>query len=110
VLVNDISEGTMHDWVPFWKVDLDKGFAALANGIHTHLITAQCAAPLMLKTKGGLIVEISDGEFANPRVSVEVENTAITAAAIEYGNSRVGDGHRILGRVADKYDNPRGGA
>jgi NAD(P)-dependent dehydrogenase (short-subunit alcohol dehydrogenase family) len=63
VLVNDISEATAHDWVPFWKLDLEKGFAALANGVHTHLITAQCAAPLMMKSKGGLIVEVSDGDF-----------------------------------------------
>jgi hypothetical protein len=62
------------------------------------------------EARRGEIVEISDGEFANPRVSVEVENTAVTAAAVEYGNSRVGDGHRVLGQVADKYDNPRGGA
>jgi NAD(P)-dependent dehydrogenase (short-subunit alcohol dehydrogenase family) len=63
ILVNDISEGAMHDWTPFWKVDLEKGFRLLQNGIHTHLITAQCAAPLMMKTRGGLIVEISDGDF-----------------------------------------------
>jgi NAD(P)-dependent dehydrogenase (short-subunit alcohol dehydrogenase family) len=63
VLVNDISEGVTHDWAPFWKVDLEKGFRALENGIHTHLITAQCAVPLMMKTRGGLIVEVSDGDF-----------------------------------------------
>ena len=63
ILVNDISEGTSHDWAPFWKVDLEKGFRGLANGVHTHLITAQCAVPLMMKGRGGLIVEISDGDF-----------------------------------------------
>jgi NAD(P)-dependent dehydrogenase (short-subunit alcohol dehydrogenase family) len=63
ILVNDISEATSHDWAPFWKVDLEKGFRGLANGVHTHLITAQCAAPLMMKARGGLIVEISDGDF-----------------------------------------------
>lgn len=63
ILVNDISEGELHDWQPFWKVSLEKGFRALRNGIHTHLITAQCAVPLMLKHKGGLIVEVTDGDF-----------------------------------------------
>jgi len=63
ILVNDISEGVSHDWVPFWKVNLENGFRALASGVHTHLITAQCAAPLMIKTAGGLIVEIGDGDF-----------------------------------------------
>ena len=63
VLVNDISEATLHDWAPFWKVDLDRGLAALRNGLHTHLITLQCAAPLLMKARGGLIVEISDGDY-----------------------------------------------
>jgi NAD(P)-dependent dehydrogenase (short-subunit alcohol dehydrogenase family) len=64
ILVNDISEAARHDWSPFWKVDLDKGFRALANGVHTHLITAQAAVPLMLKSApGGLIVEITDGDY-----------------------------------------------
>jgi len=67
VLVNDISEAATHDWAPFWKVDLEKGFRALANGIHTHIITAKCAAPLMMKAKGGLIVEIGDGDFLGHR-------------------------------------------
>jgi NAD(P)-dependent dehydrogenase (short-subunit alcohol dehydrogenase family) len=62
VVVNDISEGELHDWAPFWKVDLDKGFRALQRGIHTHIITARHAAPLMIKQKRGLIVEIGDGD------------------------------------------------
>jgi NAD(P)-dependent dehydrogenase (short-subunit alcohol dehydrogenase family) len=62
LLVNDISEGEMHDWGPFWKADLEKGFRALQRGIHTHIITARHAAPLMLQQKRGLIVEIGDGD------------------------------------------------
>ena len=62
VLVNDISEGEMHDWTPFWKVNLDKGFRALQRGIHTHIITARHAAPLMIEQGRGLIVEIGDGD------------------------------------------------
>jgi NAD(P)-dependent dehydrogenase (short-subunit alcohol dehydrogenase family) len=65
ILVNDISEATAHDWGPFWKADLDKGFRALENGVKTHLLTAQCAAPLM--RRGGLIVEIGDGDFLGYR-------------------------------------------
>jgi len=64
ILVNDISEGGRHDWKPFWSVNLEEGFRALANGIHTHLITAQAAAPLMIRTgPGGLIVEVTDGDY-----------------------------------------------
>jgi NAD(P)-dependent dehydrogenase (short-subunit alcohol dehydrogenase family) len=63
ILVNDISEGVMHDWKPFWKVDLEKGFRALKQGVESHIVTSHCAAPLMIEKKGGLIVEITDGDF-----------------------------------------------
>ena len=63
ILVNDISEGVMHDFQPFWKVSLEKGFAGLRQAVHTHLITSHFAAPLMIEGRRGLIVEISDGDF-----------------------------------------------
>ena len=62
ILVNDISEGEIHDWTPFWTVDLAKGFRALQRGIHTHVITARHAAPLMVAQQRGVIVEIADGD------------------------------------------------
>ena len=67
VLVNDISEGEAHDWKPFWKVSLDKGFRALRQGIHTHVITSRYAAPLLIERGRGLIVEIGDGDSLSYR-------------------------------------------
>lgn len=64
ILVNDISEGGMHDWKPFWKVDVARGLAMLRNGVETHVITSRAAVPLMLKTRSRaprLIAEITDG-------------------------------------------------
>ena len=66
ILVNDISEGAMHDWTPFWKLDVEKGLGMFRNAVHTHIITSRLAVPLMLKSrraKGakGLIAEITDG-------------------------------------------------
>ena len=66
ILVNDISEGAMHDWTSFWKLDIDKGLAMFRNGVHTHIITSRLAIPLMLKSRRtgvakGLVAEISDG-------------------------------------------------
>src|SRR3712207_9537684 len=66
ILVNDISEGEEHDYAPFWKVSLDKGFRALRQGVHSHVITCHYAAPLMVDRDGrrgsppGLIVERSE--------------------------------------------------
>jgi NAD(P)-dependent dehydrogenase (short-subunit alcohol dehydrogenase family) len=63
ILVNDISEGGMHDWTPFWQVDVERGLGMFRNAVHTHIITSRLAVPLMLKRRAtpGLIVEITDG-------------------------------------------------
>jgi NAD(P)-dependent dehydrogenase (short-subunit alcohol dehydrogenase family) len=62
ILVNDISEGERYDWKPFWALDVERGLQALRNGVHSHIITARHAAPLMIRRKRGLIVEIGDGD------------------------------------------------
>jgi NAD(P)-dependent dehydrogenase (short-subunit alcohol dehydrogenase family) len=68
VLVNDISEGGLHEFgKAFWQVDVERGLAMLRNGIHTHIITNRYAVPLMIETakvegSTGLIVEVGDGD------------------------------------------------
>lgn len=62
------------------------------------------------KHEAGPVVVINDGSYSNPRVSAEVSNESDHAAAVEFGNRQVGEGRRVLGRVAEKYDNPKGGA
>ncbi len=62
VLVNDISEGDVHDWKPFWNVNVERGFGLLRNALHTHIITCRYAVPLMVRRRRGLIVEIGDGD------------------------------------------------
>jgi NAD(P)-dependent dehydrogenase (short-subunit alcohol dehydrogenase family) len=67
VLVNDISEGELHEWKPFWDIDLEKGFRGLRQGLQTHIITSHYAAPLMIKQRRGLIVEVGDGDTLDYR-------------------------------------------
>jgi NAD(P)-dependent dehydrogenase (short-subunit alcohol dehydrogenase family) len=63
ILVNDISEGVHDEWgQSYWKVDLEKWNALLRQGVLTHMITAKHAAPLMIRRRRGLIVEIGDGD------------------------------------------------
>jgi NAD(P)-dependent dehydrogenase (short-subunit alcohol dehydrogenase family) len=68
ILVNDISEGGLHEFgKAFWQADIERGLAGLRNGIHTHIITNRYAAPLMIETAKrdgatGLIVEVGDGD------------------------------------------------
>lgn len=63
VLVNDIWGGEkLREWnKPVWEHDLENGLRMLALGIHTHLITAHYALPLLIQRPGGLLVEVTDG-------------------------------------------------
>jgi len=63
VLVNDIW-GAEHifEWdVPIWEHDLERGLRLLRLAVDTHLITSHFALPLMLRGRGGLLVEVTDG-------------------------------------------------
>ena len=64
ILVNDVWGGDeLTEWgVPFWELDLDKGFSLLRRAIDTHIITARFAAPLFVAQNSGLIVEVTDGD------------------------------------------------
>ncbi|HEX8283551.1 MAG TPA: SDR family oxidoreductase [Pyrinomonadaceae bacterium] len=84
VLVNDISEGEMHEWKPFWKLSLDNGLRMLRQGVHTHVITTRHAAPLMVKQKGGLVVEVGDGDALYYRGNLFYDLIKINAARLAY--------------------------
>jgi NAD(P)-dependent dehydrogenase (short-subunit alcohol dehydrogenase family) len=87
VLVNDISEGEPHEWKPFWKLSLDKGFRMVESAVHTHLIACRYAAPLLIERRGGLIVEVTDGDTLDYRgtlfydlIKVTVNRLALSMA------------------------------
>ena len=62
VLVNDIFGATKIEWnKSVWESDLDYGLHLLRLAIDTHAITSHCAIPLLLKERGGLVVEVNDG-------------------------------------------------
>ena len=63
VLVNDVWGGdSFATWdTPFWEHSLEDGLALLRQAVETHIITSHYAAPLMIRRKRGLIVEITDG-------------------------------------------------
>jgi NAD(P)-dependent dehydrogenase (short-subunit alcohol dehydrogenase family) len=63
LLVNDIWGGDeLGESKPFWKQSLEKGLLMLQRGLHTHLITARYAVPLMIERGSGLLIEITDGD------------------------------------------------
>jgi NAD(P)-dependent dehydrogenase (short-subunit alcohol dehydrogenase family) len=63
LLINDIWGGDeLAEWgKPFWEQALAQGFLMQQRAVHTHIITAHYAVPLMIARRQGLIVEITDG-------------------------------------------------
>jgi NAD(P)-dependent dehydrogenase (short-subunit alcohol dehydrogenase family) len=74
ILVNDIWGATRMEWnKTVWESSLDYGLHTLRLGVDTHAITSHFALPLLIKSPGGLVVEVTDGtdayNAANYRVS-----------------------------------------
>jgi len=88
ILVNDISEGEEHDYAPFWKVSLEKGFRALRQGTHSHVITCHYAAPLMIQrarsSPPGLIIEVGDGDTLGYRGTLFYDLVKTTVNRLAY--------------------------
>jgi len=62
VLVNNIWGATRMEWgKSAWESTLDYGLHTLRLAVDTHAITSHFAIPLLLKTPGGLVVEVTDG-------------------------------------------------
>lgn len=58
VLVNILTGHPVASWSSFWKQTLDSGRALVESWIWPHIVTCWHAAPLMVKRKSGLIVEV----------------------------------------------------
>lgn len=58
VLVNILTGRPVASWSSFWKQPLDQGRALVDSWIWSHVATSWHAAPLMVKVKSGLIVEV----------------------------------------------------
>jgi NAD(P)-dependent dehydrogenase (short-subunit alcohol dehydrogenase family) len=70
VLVNDVWGGDeLAEQKPFGKHSLTKGLRMIERAVHTHIITTHFAAPLLTKARGGLVVEITDGDHFGYRGS-----------------------------------------
>jgi NAD(P)-dependent dehydrogenase (short-subunit alcohol dehydrogenase family) len=61
ILVNDIWGAEIEWEKTVWESTLDTGLRTLRLGVETHAITSHFALPLLIKTPGGLVVEMNDG-------------------------------------------------
>jgi NAD(P)-dependent dehydrogenase (short-subunit alcohol dehydrogenase family) len=65
VLVNSIAgeDPMMGQWGSFWEADLQNAGAVLKQALVSHIITAKHAAPLMIRARRGLIVEVTENDM-----------------------------------------------
>ncbi len=63
VLVNDVwGADFLAQWnEPVWKHSLERGLRLLRLAVDTHIITSHIALPLLIRKRGGLVVEMTDG-------------------------------------------------
>ena len=62
VLVNNIWGATTMEWnKSVWESTLAVGLRTLRLAVDTHAITGHFAIPLLIRTPGGLVVEVTDG-------------------------------------------------
>ena len=93
VLVNDIWGGELlFQWnTPLWEHDLANGLRLLRLAVDTHLITSHYALPLLIRNRGGLVVEMTDGtrdyNAENYRVSAfyDLAKTSVLRLAFAQG-------------------------
>jgi NAD(P)-dependent dehydrogenase (short-subunit alcohol dehydrogenase family) len=90
ILVNDVWGGdALTEWSkPFWTVNLDNGLKMLKQAVHSHIITAHYAAPLMLGRKGGIIFEITDGDAFYYRGNLFYDLVKISVIRLAFAMSR----------------------
>ncbi|WP_447041936.1 SDR family oxidoreductase [Streptomyces sp. DSM 118878] len=63
ILVNDLWGGDAFvGWdKKMWEHDLGDGLRVLRLGVESHLVTSRYALPLLIRNRGGLVVEVTDG-------------------------------------------------
>ena len=88
ILVNDVWGGErLVEFKPFLESSLDKGFEMLRTGINTHILTSYYAAPLMVKNKSGLIVEVTDGDTLRYRGMLVYDLVKVSVMRLAFSQS-----------------------
>jgi len=90
ILVNDVWGGdALTEWgKTFWTTNLDNGLRMLKQAIHSHLITSHYAVPLMLGRRGGIILEITDGDAFYYRGNIFYDLVKISVIRLAFAMAR----------------------
>ncbi len=90
ILVNSVAgeDPMMGQWGNFWQADLKNADAIFRQALTSHIITAKHAAPIMIRNRRGLIVEVTENDLlaagGNPMsqsVKVAIKVLALNWAA-----------------------------
>lgn len=71
--------------VPFWEHSLADGLLMQTRAVHSHLITAHYAAPLMVAQGRGLIVQMTDGDGFGYRGNLYYDLAKVSVIRLAYG-------------------------
>jgi NAD(P)-dependent dehydrogenase (short-subunit alcohol dehydrogenase family) len=90
ILVNDVWGGdVLTEWgKTFWTVNLNQGLGMLKQAIHSHIITAHYAVPLMLARRGAIIFEITDGDAFYYRGNLFYDLVKISVIRLAFAMAR----------------------
>jgi NAD(P)-dependent dehydrogenase (short-subunit alcohol dehydrogenase family) len=86
VLVNDIWGGDqLTEWsTPFWELSLEKAWLMQERAVRSHLITARYGAPILVRHRQGLIVEITDGAGSDYRGNLPYDLAKASALRLAF--------------------------
>jgi NAD(P)-dependent dehydrogenase (short-subunit alcohol dehydrogenase family) len=98
ILVNDIWGGDeLTEWGrPFWKLDPTKGLRMQELAVDTHILTARFGAPMMVRQKSGLIIEITDGMHLDYRGNLFYDLAKISAIRLAYAMAAELRRHKVV--------------
>jgi NAD(P)-dependent dehydrogenase (short-subunit alcohol dehydrogenase family) len=86
VLVNSVAgeDPMLYQWGSFWKTNLEQGDAIFRQCVLSHIITAKWVAPLMIRARRGLIVEVTEGDtlFAGGNPLTQTVKLALKGLAL----------------------------
>src|SRR4030081_2865477 len=90
ILVNDVwgGDALTEFGKTFWTVNLENGLGLLKQAIHSHIITAHYAVPLMLGRRRAIIFEITDGDAFYYRGNLFYDLVKISVIRLAFAMAR----------------------
>ena len=87
LLVNDVWGGDeLTEWGKhFWEHSLANGLLMQERAVYSHIITSYYAAPLLMRSQGSLIVEITDGDGPEYRGNLFYDMAKSSVIRLAYG-------------------------